>query len=381
MKRAAIFVLALGCGSAQEPAAPHVEPAARPRESELGVVHVDAETIASLGITTTTIASASTARTRTVGGVVTVPSGRRLGVLAPVAGTLRAGERPIAAGTRVTKDEVLLQLVPIAPVDRDTRAQSRRQRDASKARLDVARARLERTRTLLEQRGASQRALEEAEAELATAEAEDAAAGARERMLRRSPLDADAKLGLAAPQDGVVQTIAAVPGQSVAAGTVLLEVSATQSLWVRVPLAPAELDRIALASAVQVMRLGSTGTGVSATPIDAPPSADPVGATVDLFYALPTDADFRPGERVAVALGYTTDEQTRSVPASAVVSDFDGGTWVYECVADGAFRRRRVEVLARDGDVTLLRRAPAVGTCVVSVGALELLGVELGVAH
>jgi multidrug efflux pump subunit AcrA (membrane-fusion protein) len=233
-----------------------------------------------------------------------------------------------------------------------------------------------------DQRRASPRPLEAAPREPATADPEDAAAGARERKLRRSPLDADAKLGLAAPQDGVVQTIAAVAGQSVAAGTVLLEISATQSLWVRVPLAPAELDRFARASSVQVMRLGSTGPGMRATPIDAPPSADPVAATVDLFYALPAaDADFRPGERVAVELGYATDEQTRSVPASAVVADFDGGTWVYECVDDGAFRRRRVEVLARDGDVTLLRRAPAVGTCVVSVGALELLGVELGVAH
>lgn len=384
MKRIAklMVVLALGCSPPAEPAAPHGDAPARPRESDLAIVRVDATTIASLGIATTAIAPHVAARTRTVGGVVTVPPGRRLGVTAPVAGTLRAGARPLAAGMHVGKDELLVQLVPIAPVDRDTRAQSRRQRDASKARLEVARARLDRTRTLVAQRGASQRALEEAEAELATAEAEDAAASARERMLRRAPLDADAKLGLAAPQDGVVQTIAAVPGQSVAAGTVLLEITATQSLWVRVPLAPAELERIALAAPAQVMRLGASTTGLSASPVDAPPSADPVAATVDLFYALPSDAaGLRPGERVAVELRYRAYADARSVPASAIVSDFDGGTWIYECVDDGAFRRRRVEVLARDGDVVLLRHAPPLGTCVVAIGALELLGAELGVAH
>lgn len=385
MKVAPVLValaLASACGDGVEPSPPPA-PTVRPSEGELGVIRLAPASIASLGIETSTISSSVAPRTRTVGGVVTVPSGRVLTVAAPVAGKLRAGDRTIAAGTSVGKGEILYELVPIAPVDRDLRAQSRRQRDASKARLDVARARLERTRTLLAQRGASQRALEEAEAELATAEAEDAAASARERMLRRSPLDADAVLGLAAPQDGVVRTIGAVAGQSVAAGTALFEISATRGLWVRVPLFAGELARVSASTPVRVRRLGDdAGEGELAVPVDAPPSADAASGSVDLFYALPGDStELRPGERVMVELGYGDDAARISVPASAIVFDFDGGSWIYECVADGGFRRRRVEVLRRDAGRAVLGHGPASGTCVVTVGALELLGAELGVAH
>ncbi|HWB77658.1 MAG TPA: efflux RND transporter periplasmic adaptor subunit [Nannocystaceae bacterium] len=376
-----LLAIAACCEAPDAPAPPSAP--VHPDEAELGVVHLDAESIAHLGITTATVTTVDGHRTRTVGGVITVPPGRALSVTAPVAGTLRAGEHALAAGVAVERDAMLLRLVPIAPVDRDTRAQTRRQRDASKARLEVARARVERTRTLLAQRGTSQRALEEAEAELATAEAEDEAAAARERMLRRAPLAADAVLPLFAPHDGVVRSIGAEIGQSVAAGAFLFDIVATRELWIRVAVNPAELDRIAPTAAARVHRLGSeVGAAERAAPVVAPPSADPLAASVDLFFALPASArDFRPGERVAVELDYRQEEQLAAVPAGAIVFDFDGGAWVYACDSDDAFRRRRVEVAQQHDGQAWLRRGPAPGTCVVAVGALELFGTELGVAH
>lgn len=382
MRRVLLLLGIAACGDVPDAPAPASAPA-HADEAELGVVRLEAESITHLGITTATVATVDGRRTRTVGGVVTVPPGRGLSVTAPVAGTLRAGEHALAAGVAVERDTMLLRLVPIAPVDRDVRAQTRRQRDASKARLEVARARVERTRTLLAQRGTSQRALEEAEAELATAEAEDEAAAARERMLRRAPLAADAVLPLFAPHAGVVRSIGAEIGQSVAAGAFLFDIVATRELWVRVAVNPAELERIAATADARVRRLGNdTSAGELAAPAVAPPSADPLTASVDLVYALPSGArDFRPGERVAVELPYEAQQGWAAVPASAIVLDFDGGAWVYECDGDDAFRRRRVEVAQQHEGQAWLRHGPAPGTCVVVVGALELLGRELGVAH
>src|SRR5262249_28353144 len=117
-----------------------------------------------------------------------------------------------------------------------------------------------------------------------------------------------------------------------------------------------------------------------AKPVLAPPSADPLTATVDLYYSLDS-ALLVPGERVMVELPYRDVEVATQVPSSALVVDVDGGTWVWECLEDHGFRRRRVEVAREVESQALLRRGPEVGTCIVEVGALELLGAEFGVQH
>jgi RND family efflux transporter MFP subunit len=276
-----------------------------------------------------------------------------------------------------------MRLTPIAPVDRDLRAQARRQRAATKARVDLAQARVDRLTKLLGDRASSQRAIEEATAELDTARAEDEAARARQHAIDRSPLAADVTLPLLAPEDGLVRTVSVAPGQTVAAGAPLFDVVPAQGLWIRVPVVPGELDRLDPAAAIDVQRLGGDPSeGATANPVDAPPSADAVNATVDLFYALGPDAPLkRPGERVMVTLRYASTESALQVPRSAVVYDFDGGSWVYGCDDAPAFRRLRVDVAAGDEENVRLRRGPPEGTCIVAVGAVELLGAEFGVSH
>lgn len=380
----ALLVLATSCrADVTAEANAEAEHHERLDEGDLAVVRLTRAQVESLGIEIATVAKTDVSRKRDVAGTVTVPPDRAFVVAAPLAGTVRAAQTRLTAGARVRRDDVVLGLVPLAPVDRDMRAQARRQRDASRARLAVAQARLERTRSLVAQRGASQRALEEAEGELATAQAEDRAASARERMLRRSPLEADALLPIAAPQDGVIRSVTASPGQSVAAGAPLFDIASTTSLWVRVPIYPGDLDRLARDEAVLISRLGSDpASGEAAAPVAAPPSADPTAGSVDLFYVLPEGgAAFHPGERVVARIRYGEQQAQTTVPASAVVFDLDGGAWIYEVIDDASFRRRRVEVTDRDDGLAILRRGPVEGTRVVSVGALELLGAEFGVAH
>lgn len=67
-----------------------------------------------------------------------------------------------------------------------------------------------------------------------------------------------------------------------------------------------------------------------------------------------------------------------SVPFASVLRDAEGGAWVFVKTAPHTFRRQRVEVLHRQGDRMVLARGPAPGAEVVSAGAVELWGFELG---
>jgi len=353
-----------------------------PSEGAVAIVHLSPEAIDHLGIETTVVTVQAAVRTRSVAGVVTVPAGGAVAVTAPVAGTLRIGDRAFEPGDRVAEGDTLFRLVPIAPVDRDVKAQSRRQSASTQARLDVATARVARLEKLLVDGATSARAVEEAKGELGIATAEHDAALDRVRAIDRAPLASDVMVRLAAPRAGIVRTKGAAVGQVVAAGAALFEVTPVASMWLRVPVYPGDLAALDPEAAVTVSRLGRDAASWQALPIAAPPSADPSAASVDLFYRLPADAALVvPGERVAVQLPYRAQADASVVPAAAVVTDFDGGSWVYACDGDGGFSRRRVEVERVDGDDAILARGPALDTCVVSVGAIELLGAEFGVSH
>lgn len=68
-----------------------------------------------------------------------------------------------------------------------------------------------------------------------------------------------------------------------------------------------------------------------------------------------------------------------TVPVSALVYDEQGRTWVFTMTQAGSYVRQQVAVVRIDGDTVVLRNAPPAGTLVVTVGAPELLGTELGV--
>ncbi|MBK6917426.1 MAG: HlyD family efflux transporter periplasmic adaptor subunit [Deltaproteobacteria bacterium] len=375
-----------GCRDASSPAAAVVAapPAATVRhgvhEGELAVVTLSSAAETALGIETATVTAAASTATRASFGIVLAPPGTTMTVAAPVAGTLRDGDVRLVAGGAIDAGATALRLVPLAPVDRDVKAQARRQSATTQARLDVAQARATRLESLMKDRAASARALEEARGELEAAQAEHDAAQARERALGRAPLSADVTLRVVTPIAGIVRAQWAAPGQVVAAGAPLFEVGPSSSLWLRVPMSAAERARLGRPRAIEVARLDD-GDRWQAEPVAAPPSADPNSGDVDVVYALPAAAaGLAPGERLQVWL----PEQARaatSVPTGALVRDFDGGTWVYACLGEHRYARRRVEVAATDGERLALVRSPELGTCIVTVGAAELLGTEFGVAH
>lgn len=128
--------------------------------------------------------------------------------------------------------------------------------------------------------------------------------------------------------------------------------------------------------------LGAQGPTRPATPVKAPPSANAVAGTVDLYYLLDNgDRAFRIGERVSVDLPLSGRSEGLSVPSSALVRDAQGGEWVYQRTSANTFVRQRVEVGHEMGGRALLARGLSPDAEVVSVGAAELFGIEFGAAH
>jgi multidrug efflux pump subunit AcrA (membrane-fusion protein) len=124
----------------------------------------------------------------------------------------------------------------------------------------------------------------------------------------------------------------------------------------------------------------SDGTGiVSASPVQGPPLSDAGAASSDLYYELPNrHGALRIGERVGVTLVTRETADALAVPASAVLYDMHGGTWVYVRTAPAVFVRTRVDVRHVVGGFAVLGRGLTEGAEVVTAGAAELFGTEFG---
>jgi multidrug efflux pump subunit AcrA (membrane-fusion protein) len=179
----------------------------------------------------------------------------------------------------------------------------------------------------------------------------------------------------------MLQNLFAQVDQPVAAAAFLFDVAEMDPLWIKVPVYVGDLDRLATNQPAGVGSLADpAGVKVRmARPVEAPPSGDPIAATVHLYYEVENkDHALRPGQRVGVTLPLRGEEASLAVPRSALVRDAYGGTWVYENSAPHAYSRRRVFVDRVVGEIAALDLGPKVGAKIVMQGAAELYGAEFG---
>ncbi|MGQ0505877.1 MAG: efflux RND transporter periplasmic adaptor subunit [Myxococcaceae bacterium] len=343
----------------------------------LATVVLRPDSATALGIEVGPVEQVPASRSFIVGGEVMVPAGRDVVLAAPASGRIATAPTALPRpGEHVRAGQALLSLIPIASVDRDVRARATRDLETARADLVLADARFTRAEAMVADRSGSQRNLDEARAQKQVAAAAVSAAESRLRTIASGSLDSDVALSVRSPVDGIVRTVRVTLGQSVPQGASLIEIAGT-GRWVRASFAASDAQSVATLREVRARRLGSLES-LQLAPVIAPPSADPIRGTVDRFFMLPDAADWTPGERVLVEVVVASQQPWLAVPFTAIVRDAEGSSWVYEQAAPLSFRRRRVEPIRREGERMLLARGLAQGALVVSVGATELWGFELG---
>jgi membrane fusion protein, heavy metal efflux system len=378
--------LSAGCsGSGRTTSPPAAAPPAKVqnggvKEADLATITLTPQAEQRLGLETAPASLGRVARRRTFAGEVVLPPSRLQTIASPVAGTLLPAGIAPAVGLRVEKGQVLFRILPLVAAQRDLRVTAENELTAAKTRLETARLRQARADQMLRDQVGSARAQEDARQELKQAEVAFEGTRARLERIEQAPLDSDVSLGVNAPAAGVLRQVFAAPGQKVASGAPLFELVDYTTMWLRVPVYAGEVGECDVRAAARIEPLGgNSGTARIATPVSAPPSADPASDTVDLYFEL-RDAEgvFRPGEKLNATLSLREGEESLQVPRASVLYDFRGGAWVYENTAPHVFARRRVEIRRVEGETVLLGRGLKPGSKVVTAGAAELFGTEFG---
>ena len=371
-----------GCAKPQAAETNKAAPAAKVenavKEPELATIKLSPQAEARLGIETVAIAVQPVAQTRSFAGEVVLPPDRTTAVAAPLGGTLTSDSSPVI-GLFVRKGQSLYRLTPFLSPERDLRVQIERDIAAAQTRVEAARIRFNRAEQLLRDKAGSEKSVQQTREELDLAENDLKAARSRLERFDSKPLTSDYSITIAAPRDGIVTKVLANPGQAVGGGAPLVEIANLSSVWIRVPVYVGDLREIAPNQSAKIHNLAdAAGTASrSARPVKAPPSADAVANTADLYFELANqDGSLRPGQRMGVTLSLRGTTESLTVPWSAVVYDINGGAWVYENTAPQTYVRRRIEISRVVNSLAVLARGPSAGTKIATTGVAELFGTE-----
>ena len=310
------------CGDkAKTPATTPAKTETIAHEAELLKLTLTSQAVQRLGIATVKVGEGRAATMRETSGEIVVPNGAGGVPTGSLSNLAQIGTAQAAADGEVSR----------------TRAQAR-----------LAHIALDRATQLVAEEAGSVRARDEAAAALATAQAQANVAIEQRRLLGPS--------------------VSTLGRQS--------------SLWVRVSVSGTDVADVARSSSALVRALGATDAGISARPVQAPPSANAAAGTVDLYYAIDNRRhDWRVGQRVAVQLPIGRMQQGLAVPASAILRDIYGGEWVYAQTEPNHYVRQRVEIASTGADGAIISRGLEPGMRIVTTGAMELFGTEFGVAH
>lgn len=139
--------------------------------------------------------------------------------------------------------------------------------------------------------------------------------------------------------------------------------------------------RATLVPALALLALATTACGEA--PSDEHVIDDPV-TVAEVEGADVAHLTLTSGAEQRLDITTTTVEQVNGmavVPNAAVIVDPHGGFWVYTNPEPQAFMRAAIEIDHEADRLAYLTDGPPVGTRVVTLGAAELYGAELGIGH
>lgn len=290
-------------------------------------------------------------------------------VASPVAGVVRALR--VNAGDRVTAGQVLAVLSSEAVGE--ARAAYRRADDESA----LARQEAERGRALRQRQVLSARELEALEARERTAAAALAAARARLGALSQgAPLAAEsedpAEYLLRAPRAGEVAARHALPGQVVAAGDTLLELTDRAHLCLEIALAPAQAASVRAGQRLTFTADGAGGRAWSGQVLAVAPVVDARRRTVTVRAALdPTTDPPRPHQFGLAELAGPGGERVTLIPLVSLLQ-YGGHPIAFVRRAADLYEVRPLVTGARRAEMIEVRAGVTAGEEVVTDGAFLL---------
>ncbi|MBI2896838.1 MAG: efflux RND transporter periplasmic adaptor subunit [Deltaproteobacteria bacterium] len=313
-----------------------------------------------------------------VPGSVGTPPGGAADIGAPVAGRVVAPPEGLPErGTEVRRGAILVTVAP-APSSPEASATVGLAVAEAEARVAAAQTALERAERLFADRAISQREVEAARREVEVGRA--AAAAARRSQAIFSGVASGTGAGsvrITAPIDGVVIEVSARPGQSVAAGDILLRVVDPRVMWITARVPEVEAARVDPSRDPSYRILGiDEWLPLDVTPPDATGEVvtigrvvDPESRTVPVVYALHApDPRLRIGGAVQVQLPAGEPWRGVVIPSGALVDD-DGRPVVYLQAEGEAFEERIVRIGPTSGGRVAVLDGLRAEERIVTIGA------------
>jgi RND family efflux transporter MFP subunit len=353
------------------------------KENALTTIHLTPEAENRLGIRTWKVELKDIPKILRIGGEVMVPPGQEVKVTAPAAGTVTGtvdGHFP-AAGSFIKKGQEVMRLIVMPP--EASIISAREDVRVKQKEYEVVLAEAERAEKLLANKAISEKTYEATQARLANAEASLNAARGRLNLYEGTDPDAAAEglsvFILESPVNGVIQNINVTPQQTIAASTIMFEVSPVDRFWIRVAVYSGDLPKIDRSRKVSVSIMSDESGSIYADPVQGPLRSDAVSASSDLYYEIDNKTGiFRSGQKVSVTLILKSTGQGLIVPYSSIIYDMYGGNWIYVKSEPLVYTRTRIEVSHVSDTMAVLTRGVAPGDEVVYEGAAELYGTEFG---
>lgn len=285
-------------------------------------------------------------------------------------------------GKRVEAGQLLALLRPNFSEAAARVAEADGEFNTAKAALDQAEAAYTRTKKLAAEQAKSPRELQEAELVYQSAKARYAAAAGLLATFKQaggvSSPDAPLLMELRAPIAGVLNSMAAGPGEVVSANQPVFTVLNPESVWIEAGIPEASIARLSTGKDASVEMPGQPGQFLSITGdgrgqlVSFGLEVDLATRTVPLIYELKNpDSTLRVGQSVNLHVETARAEEALAIPSAAIVEE-DGRPIAFVQLAGETFEKRDVTLGIRDGNWVQILSGITEGERVVTKGAYSV---------